>query len=145
MGFTIDIWSHPIGSGVWQTLLSIPCEIMPPISFMLQYIASCGILLIAYIHDISKYIVHDQHNNHRYQPWSPIHKHQINGRALALSSSPWFNYNIYIMYNSILMGSKPGYYIVHRHVQQSMWCGTYMVHLDMDLDMPHIGYIWDMV
>ena len=34
---------------------------------------------------------------------------EINGKALALSSSPWFKYNIYIMYNFNTMGSKPGY------------------------------------
>ena len=70
----IDIWSHPIGSGVWLTPLPIHCGIMPPSLSRCNPIASYGILLICTFSWYSKYIVHDQHNNHRHQPWSPIHK-----------------------------------------------------------------------
>ena len=111
MGFPIDIWSHPIGSRVWLTPLPIPFETMSP-SLTLQCIDSCGILLNCIFTWWLKIqcfwfstITIGINLDHLYK------KNQINGRALALSSSPWFLYNIYIMHNFNTMGSKPGCYI----------------------------------
>ena len=113
-----DLWVPPLTSGLtlWLRILtnSPPYSSWnhSPISFPLQCIASCGILLNCIFKWYSKMCcawlsttLVGINLDHRYI------KHQINGRALALSSLPWFTYNIYIMYNLNTMGSKLGCYI----------------------------------
>ena len=53
--------------------------------------------------------------NHRHQPWSPIHKTSINGRALALSSLPWFH----TIFSSYIFNAKWGQ---NRSVTSVVWC-----------------------
>ena len=112
------LWVPPLTSGLILWLRSLtkssPYSLWnhAPISFTLQCIDSCGILLnciFTWYHQnmlcLTSTITIGINLDHLYT------KHQINGRGLALSSSPWFKYNIYIMYNFNTMGSKPGHYI----------------------------------
>ena len=70
-----------------------------------------GILLIAYLHDVENYIVPsasmitiDIDFNCRNV------EHKIHDGAFALSSTPWFINVIYMIYNLMQLGLKPGYY-----------------------------------
>ena len=94
--FGCFLWTHGFSPNSSRLNIPPPYSLWnhAPISLTLRRIASCGIFIsfhFTWYSQISIYCAWLSTINLRHQPFSPIHKTSINGRALALSSFPWFH------------------------------------------------------